>query len=120
MICTTKLRVLEQIDFEEKKAALDKENQESRLNTETLAKFQALYDQCVTSCSSPIPLKISQAFKVIDHKFVIFMHARNAWDMSYAEFSDGAWWEVNLPSPKISVEKVEKRLEKEWKKLKED
>jgi len=122
----------EQIVFEEKIAASDKKNPESTLTPETISKFHALFDQCVASCSSPIPLKISKPFDLIDHKIQLFMGARKlfrkggdvlfwtsyAYHETYAEVSNGVWWQVNLPSTKKTLENVEKTLEKEWMKIK--
>lgn len=125
--------LLEELVFEENKAALDKDNPENTLTPENLSKFQALFAQCVASCSSPIPIKIAQPFDLMDHNIWMFMETRKLWKEQdiefwishayyeiYAEICNGNGWQVNLPSTKKTLEKVEKTLEKQWMKIKTD
>jgi len=125
--------LFEELVFEENKAALDKDNPENNLTPETLSKFQALFAQCVASCSSPIPLKIAQPFDLIDHNIWMFMETRklrkekdiqfwisHAYNEIYAEICRDNGWQVNLPSTKKIIGMVEEKLEKQWMKIQTD
>jgi len=123
--------LLNEMNFEEKKAALATDNLENSLTPETLSKFQALFNQCVDSCSSPIPIKIALPFDLMDHYIWFFLKPRKvrkmdemilwyhlALDEIYSEICNGSGWQVNLPSPKKITDRVEKTLEKQWMKQK--
>jgi len=127
--------LLEKILFEETKHALNEDieenrskDRETRERCETLVRFQAIYDQAARSCTSSMPLRITQGFKHIDHRVDTFLRRKKRdkemddvrfWK-NYAsqelcrKITNRYLWYLSLPNAKKLVEEVEEKMEKEW------
>jgi len=137
--------LFDKIIFKEKSLAGEKEKRS--LSPEELDKFQELFEMCSKSCSSPIPIQIEQAFRMVEHRCFAFISKKDyerkkkkkvdqddmikpldmyrGWmEFSFEELSADIsshrlWWMIPR-CPKKAVERVMTRMEEEWSYIFED
>ncbi len=128
-------KLYDQIIFEEKKLA----GVGQKMDTTQLEKFQELYEQCLASSNSAMPIEIAQAFKLVEHRCMTFLTKKHqewkkkknnqsepdpfqylkryfefAYDELYTDITSQFWWKMFPRCPKKAVERVMMRMEEEW------
>ena len=114
--CLNRLEIEVRMDLRKYKYELLQNEEYDKISE----KHKALLDQCVATCSSPIPLEIDQTFALLKNEIESLPRVSEKYQNSplwiwhwfamaalFAEISEGwFWWKVRTPSPAKTVKEV--------------
>ena len=69
-------RLLDKIEFDEKLMKARKIASIGGKMHPDVVKWQDVYEQCLLSCSSPLPLRIRQAFRILETEFRLYLDSK--------------------------------------------
>ncbi len=119
-------RLLDKIEFEHKQTLEFDKKVMLEKRADNIARYQEVFEQCLLSCSSPLPLRIRQAFKLLESEFMLYLmnqekmvgnenklglYYSHVFNDLFHEMANSFLFPYRLMPPAKAVERVIKRFD---------